>query len=135
MSDEIRITEVLYGVVIGGSIQGISLEVTIKNAMLLFALGLLVADWNRARTLEERADRLANLQLLTGRENEAKQNTPFEERIESRDESFYDRHHIPTDPETHELENFETFLEQRSELIRSELRSVLGPLEDGPGPG
>lgn len=45
MSDEIRITEVLYGVVIGGSIQGISLEVTIKNAMLLFALGLLVADW------------------------------------------------------------------------------------------
>jgi hypothetical protein len=135
MSDEIRITEVLYGVVIGGSIQGISLEVTIKNAMLLFALGLLVADWNRARTLEERADRLANLQLLTGRENEAKQNTPFEERIESRDESFYDHHHIPTDPETYELENFETFLEQRSELIRSELGSVLGPLEDGPGPG
>jgi hypothetical protein len=87
-------------------------------------------DRDRARTLEERADRLANLQLLTGRENEAKQNTPFEEWIESRDESFYDRHHIPTDPETHELENFETFLEQRSELIRSELQSVLGPLED-----
>jgi hypothetical protein len=91
-------------------------------------------DRDRAREFESRADRLANLQLLTGRENEAKQDTPFEEWIESRDESFYNRHLIPTDPETHQLENFESFLEQRSELIREELQSVLGPAEDTSDP-
>ncbi|SEV94796.1 Protein of unknown function [Natrinema salifodinae] len=86
-------------------------------------------DRDKAKAFDAQADRLANLQLLTGRENEAKQDTPFEEWLESQDESFYDRHLIPTDPETHRIENFDSFLEQRSELIRDELQSVLGPVE------
>jgi hypothetical protein len=86
-------------------------------------------DQERAETFDGRADRLANLQLLTGRENEAKQDTSFEVWLESRDPSFYDRHLIPTDPETHRIENFDRFLEERSELIRDELQSVLGPIE------
>ena len=86
-------------------------------------------DEEKAETFDAQADRLANLQLLTGRENEAKQDTPFEEWIKCQDESFYDRHLIPTDPETHQIENFDRFLEQRSELIRNELQSVLGPVK------
>ncbi|WP_424005627.1 GmrSD restriction endonuclease domain-containing protein (plasmid) [Haloarcula salina] len=87
-------------------------------------------DRDRAKAFDAHADRLANLQLLTGRENEAKQDTPVEEWLASRDESFYDRHLIPTDPETHRIENFDLFLERRSELIREELQSVLGPIEE-----
>jgi len=86
-------------------------------------------DEDKAEGFDAQADRLANLQLLTGRENEAKQDSPFEKWIKSQDESFYDRHLIPTDPETHQIENFDSFLEQRSELIRNELQSVLGPVE------
>lgn len=85
----------------------------------------------QARSFESKADRLANLQLLTGRENEAKQARPFEEWIKSRDESFYDKHLIPDDPETYRLDNFELFLEKRSELIRDKLQSVLGPMNSG----
>jgi len=87
-------------------------------------------DRDRAREFESQADRLANLQLLTGRENETKQDTPFNEWLKSRDDSFYDRHLIPTDPETHHTENFDRFLEQRSELIRGKLQSVLGPVTE-----
>ncbi|WP_436903536.1 GmrSD restriction endonuclease domain-containing protein [Halovenus halobia] len=87
-------------------------------------------DRDTAEAFDAQADRLANLQLLTGRENEAKQDTPFEEWLESRDKSFYDRHLIPTDPETHRIENFDRFLRQRSDLIRNELQSVLGPIKD-----
>jgi hypothetical protein len=86
-------------------------------------------DEDKAEAFDAQADRLANLQLLTGRENEAKQDTPFKKWIKSQDKSFYDRHLIPTDPETHQIENFDSFLEQRSELIRNELQSVLGPVE------
>lgn len=85
-------------------------------------------DRERARTFEDQSDRLANLQLLTGRENEAKQDKPFEEWIKSRDKSFYSTHLIPTDPETHRIENFDQFLEKRGDLIRDELQSVLGPV-------
>lgn len=87
-------------------------------------------DREKAEQFEAQADRLANLQLLTARENEAKQDSPFEDWLETRDESFYDRHLIPTNPETHHISNFDQFLEQRSELIREELQSVLGPVED-----
>jgi hypothetical protein len=80
----------------------------------------------RAETFELRADTFANLQLLSGRENESKQDEPFEEWIKTRDPSFYDRHLIPREPETHQVENFDVFLDRRSELIRDELRSVLG---------
>lgn len=87
-------------------------------------------DREKAEQFEAQADRLANLQLLTARENEAKQDSPFEDWLETRDESFYDRHLIPTNPETHHISNFDQFLEQRSELIREELQSVLGLVED-----
>ncbi len=87
-------------------------------------------DHEQAETFAAEADQLANLQLLSGRENESKQDTPFDKWLQSRDASFYDRHLIPTDPATHQLENFDRFLEQRSELIRTELQSILGSINE-----
>ncbi|WP_411964682.1 DUF262 domain-containing protein [Haloferax sp. YSMS24] len=83
-------------------------------------------DPGRASEFEERADTLANLQLLTGSENESKQDTPFDEWITGQSESFYDRHLIPRNTECHRLENFDRFLDKRAELIKYELQSVLG---------
>jgi hypothetical protein len=67
---------------------------------------------------------------LTGRENESKQDKPFEEWIKGQNDSFYDRHLIPKDPECHNIEKFDTFLKHRRELIKSELISLLGSPPD-----
>lgn len=88
-------------------------------------------DPDRASQLEERADDLANLQLLTRKENESKQDTPFQEWITGQNDTFYKRHLIPEDRELFRIENFDRFLEQRGELIKSELTSILGsPTEE-----
>lgn len=83
-------------------------------------------DPDKAVEFEERADTFANLQLLTGRENEAKQDKPFDEWITTRDEAFYERHLIPDEPEYYKLENFDKFVETRGKLIKETLSSVLG---------
>jgi hypothetical protein len=92
-------------------------------------------DSERASEFEEQADRLTNLQLLTRKENESKQDTPFEEWITGQNDAFYDRHLIPKNPELHELENFDRFLQKRGELIKRELETILGsPADAGEGP-
>ena len=42
---------------------------------------------------------------------------------------FYERHLIPRNPELHKIENFGDFLEERGEMIKSRLRSILGNSE------
>ena len=44
-SNSVGLTEVLYGVVIAGAIYEMELAFSFRNAVLLFALGILVADW------------------------------------------------------------------------------------------
>jgi len=87
-------------------------------------------DHEKADEFKDRADKLANIQLLTGRENESKQDKPFEEWIKGQNDSFYDRHLIPKDPECYKIEKFDTFIEQRRELVKSELISLLGGRPD-----
>lgn len=87
-------------------------------------------DVEKAEEFKDRADKIANIQLLTGRENESKQDKPFEEWIKGQNDSFYDRHLIPKDPECHNIEKFDTFLKHRRELIKSELISLLGSPPD-----
>lgn len=86
-------------------------------------------DPDKAAEFEDRADTLANLQLLTGRENEAKQDKPFDEWIRTRNEGFYDRHLIPDDPEFYKLENFDQFVDARGERIKDTLITELGELD------
>jgi len=81
---------------------------------------------NEAEELTERANQLANLQLLTARENESKQDKTFEQWVNSQNSSFFDRHMIPSDQEYHKLENFDKFLDKREEKIKDKIISILG---------
>lgn len=80
------------------------------------------------RFVDER-DKLANLQLLTERENKAKQDTAFSKWVTSQDESFYNRHFIPKDSKYHELENFDLFINKRREMVKKHLLSMLSDIE------
>ncbi|WP_252697959.1 GmrSD restriction endonuclease domain-containing protein [Natronosalvus vescus] len=80
----------------------------------------------KAIQFEEHADKFGNLQLLTGRENEAKQDKPFEQWITTRDDAFYKRHLIPENTDYYEIGNFDKFLQARGDLIKQELIEVLG---------
>jgi hypothetical protein len=44
-SNSVGLTEVLYGVVIANAIYELGYGLNFRNALLLFALGILVADW------------------------------------------------------------------------------------------
>jgi len=79
----------------------------------------------RAEKFQEQADKLANLQLLTGKDNRSKNDKPFDEWITGRNEAFYERHLIPRDPECYKLENFDRFMKERGELIKEKLLSLL----------
>ena len=76
------------------------------------------------RFLEER-DKLPNLQLLTENENKTKQDTSFENWVSSQNEQFYDRHFIPEQSEYHKLENFDQFVDERREMIKDHLLTLL----------
>lgn len=83
-------------------------------------------DPEQASKFEDEADKLPNIQLLTGTENESKQDTPFDEWITQQSSSFYDRHLIPREPDLHRVENFDRFLEERRKMIKEKLTSILG---------
>ena len=92
-------------------------------------------DREQARALEKKANTLANLQLLTGTENQSKQDTPFGEWITGQRDEFYDRHLIPRDSDLHKTENLARFLQTRKKMIKSKLESILSspPPHDGMG--
>ena len=69
-------------------------------------------EYEKAVQFEEHADKFANLQLLTGRENRAKPDEPFERWITAKNDSFYDRHLIPENAEYYEIGNFDKFIER-----------------------
>jgi hypothetical protein len=80
---------------------------------------------DRIDTFVNRKDKLANLQLLTAEENEAKQDQEFESWIQTRDDDFYDKHLIPRKSYYHQLENFDEFFEERQRLITDRLTELL----------
>ncbi|CAM5789170.1 hypothetical protein CCAE64S_02331 [Castellaniella caeni] len=67
---------------------------------------------------------LANLQLLTERDNLKKNATPFNEWLPKRDANFKGRHHIPK-MVAYDFDNFLEFIEKRSMLISEQLKKVL----------
>jgi len=87
-------------------------------------------EYERAEVFSNMTDKFANLQLLTARENEAKQDKPFEKWITTRDDAFYDRHYIPREEEYYKIENFDEFLDARRSLIVDALIEVLGDSSD-----
>ncbi len=79
----------------------------------------------RQRDYLEMRDRLANLELLDEQENREKLAKPFDEWIQSRDNSFSRRHIIPQQPELYAFECFEEFIAEREHLLAQRLRETL----------
>jgi hypothetical protein len=77
----------------------------------------------------EMSDRIGNLQLLAEGENRGRGNEPFAEWLESQNESYFDKHLIPTDEDLYTIERFPDFIEQREELIIDSLIDRFGPTE------
>lgn len=77
-----------------------------------------VTDW------EDKIDRLANLTLLMGPENQGKQDNPLAAWLATRDPQFMARHLIPMDPALWETAAFDDFLAARAKLIRQRLHKV-----------
>ncbi len=76
-----------------------------------------IVDWQRKRNT------LANLQMLEGRENESKNDTPLVEwlKIPSNKENVK---YLPQNI-SYELSNFEEFMEERKKLMSSKLKEIL----------
>ncbi len=78
----------------------------------------------RIQQILESANKLGNLQLLLGRENLEKNNTPFSHWIQTRDRSFLEHHLIPDDSSLWDVTVLPEFVEAREELIRQRLRRL-----------
>lgn len=74
-------------------------------------------DWRRRRNT------LANLQLLEGRENESKNNTPLNEWVETADNKKNAKY-LPDDV-SYDLPHFEEFMEKRQKLMSDALKKLL----------
>jgi hypothetical protein len=93
---------------------------------------------DRAKQALDAVDRLGNLQLLPGRENQTKSNQEFRIWMETRDASFLDRHLIPRDSSLWTVEKLPEFVAAREQLIRDRVKFLLtktdGPLLQGEPP-
>jgi len=68
-------------------------------------------------------DRLGNLQLLLGRENLEKSDTPFNHWIISRDAAFAERHMIPADQSLWTVEMLPEFVREREKAIKERIKA------------
>ena len=68
-------------------------------------------------------NKLANLQLLEGKENESKNDTPLADWLKIKE----NRENVKYLPEniSYDLKDFETFMEKRKELMKEELKKIL----------
>ena len=77
---------------------------------------------NKIADILSSVDRLGNLQILLGRENREKSDTPFKHWIVSRDPEFANRHMIPTDMELWDVEMLPDFVREREKLIENRIK-------------
>jgi len=72
-------------------------------------------------TITSAVDRLGNLQLLSATENLEKNADPFEHWVQTRDEGFAARHHLPENEHLRTIEMFPSFVKAREGLLRARL--------------
>ena len=94
---------------------------SLGNRKALMALNI---PESRIQKILDSVNGLGNLQLLLGRENLEKSNTPFTEWIRTRDRGFLDQHLIPDDPDLWNVEALPEFVKAREKLIRQRLRQL-----------
>lgn len=80
---------------------------------------------NLIHRIQEAVNRLGNLQLLRGQENLEKNNRPFDEWIQTRDDGFRERHLIPSDGRLYDVLQLPRFVEERERLIVRHLRGAI----------
>ncbi len=73
-------------------------------------------------------DRVGNLQLLLGQENQEKSDQDFQTWLTTRGAGFCRRHLIPEDAELLRFDKFEEFVLAREGLIRDRLKRLLTPM-------
>jgi len=79
-------------------------------------------------------NRLGNLQILLGRENLEKSNTPFKQWMQTRDSGFRDKHAIPENEALWDVTMLPQFVEAREQLMKKRLlRFGMGPMAQGEG--
>lgn len=84
---------------------------------------------------EQHRDHIANLQLLTPKENQSKSDRNVtewldrieEEKVESIEgrEEYYNQHFVPESEDLHEFQNFREFIRERTKLIEERLEHTL----------
>jgi hypothetical protein len=109
---------------------------SLANRQTLMGMNLQEA---RIVSILESADRIGNLELLLGRDNLEKNNTPFAHWIETRDSDFLRRHLIPEDRTLWTVERLPEFVSAREALIERHLLERSGggairPFEDAASP-
>lgn len=94
---------------------------SLANRKTLMAMNL---PESRIQRILDSVDRLGNLQLLLGRENLEKSNTPFAQWIQTRDGDFLDKHLLPDAPALWDVTALPEFVDARENLIRQRLRRL-----------
>ena len=81
----------------------------------------------RMRYKKEDRDQIANLMLLTRDENGAAGKSDIEpsEWFKNKDDAYLKRHLIPNSPELWKVENFDSFIKERKQLIANKFRNEL----------
>ncbi len=69
-------------------------------------------------------DKIGNLQLLLGRENQEKSNQPFDQWIQTRSNEFLSTNLIPPDQSLWAVENLSEFVIAREKLISQRLKNI-----------
>jgi uncharacterized protein with ParB-like and HNH nuclease domain len=72
----------------------------------------------------ELANSIANLQLLSGSENQGKSDDEYEAWLKTRDQSYRAQHLIPADNKLLKFESFDKFISAREKLIRQRLEKL-----------
>ena len=88
-------------------------------------------DPDRVEVIKEKSDHIANLQLLTSRENQSKSDQELVDWLEAieagnvgsldNQEDYFFQHHVPNEPQLHEYQNYPEFVERRLEKITDRL--------------
>lgn len=87
---------------------------SLANRQALMAMNI---PESRIISILNSVDRMGNLELLLGRENLEKNDSPFAHWIVSRDSHFIKRHLIPDDPSLWVVERLPEFVREREKLI------------------
>jgi len=124
-----------------------ALEDSLPQQDHLFAQSLLMSEKeinpetmrSRRRYGFEERDQLANLALLTARENgfQGKSGMPLEKWLPDqirKDPEFLDRHLIPSDPDLWRIDRFRDFIEARKKLILERFKPYLQTIKDAGEP-